>query len=214
MRIAHVAAGFAASAVFLATAAAAEQKGAETPSAERPAPEPRGFEHQVKVSLSREDPDVRTMETGADEIDFYLFIDGERTRGGEFGIVIDGGEFVRYSMDVERAWVTFPLVNPYPGTVTQAGTECYDTPVFLGTMTVKPREPGGRVSLDVVPSARDTQATIIRCDNSGTPGLRGFPAAANGEPVAPHAVAGEGEPPASHDEHDHGDDEKAKSSSG
>ncbi|MGH2571390.1 MAG: hypothetical protein ACRDGR_09200, partial [bacterium] len=133
MRIAHVAAGLAASAVLLAAPVAAEEKSAPTPNAERPAPEPRDFEHQVKVSLSREDPDVQTMETGADEIDFYVFIDGERTRGGEFGIVIDGGKFVRYSMDVEHAWVTFPLVNPYPGTVTQAGTECYDTPVLLGT---------------------------------------------------------------------------------
>jgi hypothetical protein len=217
MRIAHVAAGLAASAVLLANPAAAQQKGAQTPSAERPAPEPR-FEHQVKVSLSRENPDVRTLGTSADEIDFYLFIDGEKTRGGEFGIVIDGGELVRYSMDTENAWVTFPLVNPYPGTVTQVGTDCYDTPVRLGTMTVKPTEPGGRVSLDVVPSARDTQATIIRCDNTGTAGFRAFPAAANGKPVAPHAVAGEGELPASPDQHDHDDhdhdDAKGKSSSG
>ena len=45
----------------------------------------------------------------------------------------------------------------------------------------------------------------------------GFPAAANGEPVAPHAVAGDGEPSDSHDEHDHdhGDgDGEVKSSSG
>jgi hypothetical protein len=211
MRIARVAAGVAASVVLLVFPAAAEQEGAGAPDAERRAPERREAEHQVKVSLSSEDPDVRTAKTNAKEIDFFLFIDGEPTRGGEFGIAIDGGELVRYMINPERAWVAMPLENPYPGTVAQAGTQCYESPALLGTMTVRPTEPGGRVSLDVIPSARNGAATIIRCDNTGTPGFRGFPAAANGEAVAPHAVAGDGEPAAStegasedHADHDHG----------
>jgi hypothetical protein len=200
MRIAHVAAGVAASAVLLASPAASEQK-VPRKEAEHQA------EHQVKVSLSREDPNVHTSKTDAEEIDFFLFIDGKPARGGEFGIVIDGGELVRYTIDTERAWVVMPLANPYPGTIAQVGTDCYEAPMLLGTMTVRPAEPGGLVSLDVVPSALNAQATIVRCDNTGTPGFRGFPGAANGDAVVPHAVAGEGEPQADeaagHDHDDH-----------
>jgi hypothetical protein len=169
---------------------------------------PAAAEFEVKVSLSAEDPDVQMLETDAETVDFFLFIDGEDTRGGEFGIAIDGGELVHYLIDTERPWIALPMANPYPGTIAQAGTQCYEAPALLGKMTVRPSEPGGYVSLDVIPSARAEQATMIQCDETGAYGFRGFPAAVNGDPVKPHSVMGDNAPsppsPGDHD-HDHGD---------
>jgi len=185
---------------------------------------PSAAEYSVKISLSREDPDVHTLESSdAEMLEFHLFIDGEDTRGGEFGVLIDGGELIEYVIDQEKGWVALPIPNPYPGTVAQAGIRCYDAPAYIGSMRVKPNEPGAHVSLDVMPSERSQHAVILRCDNSPEYGLRGFPAAVNGEATAPHEVRGEvGEPPTyekrpyeghdhsghDHSGHDHVEDEK------
>jgi hypothetical protein len=147
-------------------------------------------EYAVKVSLSREDPDMQTGTTEAREyVEFFLFIDGGRIAGAEFGILIDGGELIAYALDPAHAWVPLPMTNAYPGTVSQAraGDECIDPPICLGKMLVKPTTPGGRVALDVTPSERGTAAALY-CDLSTSEGLAAYPGAWNGEPPMPHAV--------------------------
>ena len=166
---------------------------------------PAAAEFEVKVSLSAEDPDVNTLETDAETVDFFLFIDGKDTRGGEFGIAIEGGEFVQYVLDTGNAWIVWPMANPYPGTIAQVGNDCYEAPVLLGKMTVRPAEPGGAVSLDVIPSMRAQDATMIHCDETGAYTFRAYPASVNCEPGEPHAVVGDHEPAAPRDEDDNAD---------
>jgi hypothetical protein len=162
--------------------------------AEEPAPAdaaPEVSEFSVKVSLSRSDPNVQTGTSDAREVlEFFLFVDdGEMIAGGEFGITIEGGQLLGYVLDTERPWVPLPLADAYPGTVGQAraGDQCPDRPVCFGKMLVSPDRPGGRVALDVTPSERG-EATILHCDLSTVDGFAAYPAAYNGEPLAPHTV--------------------------
>lgn len=153
-------------------------------------------EMAVKISLSREDPDVRvgTWDSG-DPLSFYVFIDDGPTRGGEFGLAVDGAEFESFAIDTERVWISMPMRDPYPGTIAQVivGPDCSDPPAYLGELTVTPREPGGKVVVDVIPSLRANQSLILDCENRPITLIRGFPATVNGagEADRPHRVRGD-----------------------
>lgn len=188
--------------VLLATVIAAP-----VPSAAADADAPADL-YSVKISLSREDPDVRTMKSDEELIDFHVFVDGAPTRGAEFGIEIEGGTLVAYVIDTDNAWVSLPLENPYPGTIAQAkvGTDCMEPPVYFGRLMVAPDRPGGTVELRVIPSARAGQTAVIHCDQSGSFELTGYHAAANGTPRGPeHLVSApqERQPGHDHADHDH-----------
>ena len=125
------------------------------------------------------------------EVDFHVFVDGGNSRGAEFGVSIEGGEFVSYLIDTQRAWVALPLPDPYPGTIAQAGVDCYPSPVHLGVIRVRPDEPGGRVNLLITPSERNAQAVVLNCDYTASYGFRAYPASINGEPKRSHRVRGD-----------------------
>jgi len=149
--------------------------------------------YSIKVSLSREDPDVHTMsKTMGEFAEFFLFLDGDEAKGAEFGIDIQGGQLYGYIIASEVPWVALPMPDPYPGTVAQvrAGGECFDPPLYFGRMLVKPDSPDGVVALNVIPSLRAEQAAILECDNEAVNRFLAYPAAINGEPVAPHVVDG------------------------
>jgi hypothetical protein len=162
--------------------------------------EPAEPTYSVKVSLSPDDPDVHTAtRSGNEYVEFYLFVDGGPTRGAEFGIDVDGGQFLGYILDdAEFGWVPLPIPHPYPGTVAQAvaRSECADPPLCFGRMLVKPDRPGGRVTLEVTPSRRAGLAAILHCDMKTTSGFMAYPAALNGDPPPPHEVVATGVPAA------------------
>lgn len=150
-------------------------------------------EYSIKISLSREDPDLHAMtKTMGEYVEFFLFLDGYEAKGAEFGIEIQGGELAYYVIDSEVPWVALPMPNPYPGTVAQvrAGGECFEPPLFFGRMLIRPDSPDGRVALHVIPSRRAEQAAILMCDNETVNHFIAYPAAVNGEPVAPHRLDG------------------------
>lgn len=155
-------------------------------------------EPEVKVSLSREDPNVQVGDIeGEGPYEFFLFVDNYAVRGGEIGLSIDGGELAAYIIDTDLAWIVLPMPNPYPGTIAQATTNCADYPVYFGRLLVTPDEPGGRVEVDVIPSLRAAEATLLRCDFEPHNGFNAFPATVNGgdDVLAPHQVIGSrGEP--------------------
>ncbi|GJM45241.1 MAG: hypothetical protein DHS20C21_20830 [Gemmatimonadota bacterium] len=137
----------------------------------------------VKVSTSRDDANLQHTDSKAEgDLEFFVFVDGGMTRGGEFGLAIDGAEFVSFLIDTEQAWMTLPMANPYPGTIAQAiaGPYCSDAPTYFGKLTVTPNERGGRVVVDVIPSLRSDQAVLLNCDNEPIAQLRAFPATVNG----------------------------------
>jgi hypothetical protein len=161
--------------------------------------------YSVKVSLSREDPDVRTMKSDADVIDFYVFVDGAPTRGAEFGIEIEGGSLVAYVIDTEKTWVALPIENPYPGTIAQAkaGPDCFEPPVYFGRLMVTPDSPGGTVELRVIPSVRAAQTAVIHCDQSGSYAVQAYHAAVNGTPRKSERLESVKQEPTG-EPHDHG----------
>jgi len=151
-------------------------------------------EMAVKVSLSRENPDVRTgtWDSG-DVLRFYIFLDDGPTRGGEFGLAVEGADFRAFDVDTTRLWMSMPMRDPYPGTIAQVivGPECADPPTFLGALSVVPHEAGGRVVVDVIPSLRANQSVALDCESRPLTKLRGFPATVNGEAERPHRVRGD-----------------------
>jgi hypothetical protein len=160
-----------------------------------PGTQARG-EATVHVSLSAEDPEVQTADIASgDEIDFHLFAGGRLLRGCEIGVKVEGADFLRFLLPSDEPWIAMPMRNPYPGTIAQviAGQECPPPPLLLGTVTVKPHEPGGRIVVDVVPSATGSHAMLLNCNNSAHDGFRVFPATVNpgGEPEAPHRLDAE-----------------------
>ena len=151
-------------------------------------------ERELKVSFSPEDPNVQTTEhTTDDELTAYIFSDGISTRGGEFGLALEGADFVRYEMDTFFPWIAMPLPNPYPGTISQAtGPDCVAPPVYFGKIVLKPHEPGGRVVIDVIPSLYSQSAALLDCDVEMRNGFRAYPATANpgAKPEKTHRVTG------------------------
>ena len=97
--------------------------------------------------------------------------------------------------DTSRVWATMPMANPYPGTIAQVivGPECADPPLFFGTLTVRPHEPGARVVVDVIPSLRADAADVLDCDNVAVGTLWAHPATVNGagENRRSHRLRGE-----------------------
>lgn len=176
----------AAAALGVATVAAAQAADSTEPT------------YSVKVSLSPDDPDVHTgTHPGDDYVEFYLFVDGGPTRGAEFGIQVEGGQFLGYILDDDEfGWVPLPMPRPYPGTVAQAvaRSECADPPLCFGRMLVKPDRPGGQVTLDVTPSRRAGLAAILHCNMKTSSGFLAYPAALNGDPPPVHEVVATGVP--------------------
>jgi hypothetical protein len=152
-------------------------------------------EPQVKISLSSEDPDVHAGESDAgDMLEFHVWADGPMVRGGEFGLVIEGAEFLEFQRPPAAPWLVMPIPNGPPGTISQAiAGDCATSPVLFGTLRVKPDEAGGPVLVDVMPSEYSEYALILACDSSPLNGLRVFPAGVNISPedVKPHRVVGE-----------------------
>jgi len=148
-------------------------------------------EFTVKISLSRKDPNVSAGDhAGTDPVEFYVFVDGHPTRGGEFGLRLEGAECLGFEPDVDLPWVTMPMVRPYPGTIAQAtaGDDCHDPPVCFGKLLVKPAKPGGRIVVDVIPSVRAKEVTLLKCDLSSATAFVAYPAVVNkGTQAAPAA---------------------------
>jgi hypothetical protein len=157
-------------------------------------PAPSAAERAIKVSFSPEDPNVQTIEHPTlDELAVYVFADGEATRGGEFGLVIEGADFIRYEVDTFFAWLTMPLPNPYPGTISQAtGPDCLPSPAYFGKLILKPQKSGERIVIDVIPSLWSGSAALLNCETEMMNGLRAYPATANpgGVPEKTHRVEG------------------------
>jgi hypothetical protein len=144
------------------------------------APEP---EASVKISLSRTDPNASSgVHATTDLIEFFVFADGMSNRGGEFGLVLEGGQCLGFLPDEETAWVVLPGVRPYPGTISQAvvGEDCPEPPLCYGRMFVKPSEAGKRIVVDVIPSERSQDVAILRCDNNTVGTIMVHPAVVNG----------------------------------
>jgi hypothetical protein len=157
-------------------------------------PAPSLAEQAIKVSFSHDDPDLQTIEhTTLDELSVYVFADGAPMRGGEFGLVIEGADFVRYEMDTFFAWLAMPLPNPYPGTISQAtGPDCLPPPVYFGKIILKPQKRGQRIFVDVIPSLWSSSAALLNCETEMINGFRAYPATANpgGKPEKTHRVEG------------------------
>jgi hypothetical protein len=158
-------------------------------------------QYAVKVSLSRQDPDQDVgTHPGKDPVAFYVFADGAPNRGGEFGLTLVGADCVGFVPDSANAWMTLPVANPYPGTISQAkgGEECPDPPVCYGKLLVMPKTPGGRIVVDVIPSERAQDAAILGCDLEATNWFVAYPAVLNPgkeKLPEPHVVARPGESP-------------------
>lgn len=147
---------------------------------------------KVKVSLARENPDLHSAKrTKGEFVEFFLFLEGGMVRGVDFGLRLEGGEFIGYLPNFEdRAWTPLLIPDPYPGTICQAGTDCYSSPCYLGKILVRMKKPGEKITVEVMPSAFKQHALILNCDYSTTNGLRGYPAAVNAPAPEPSDVDG------------------------
>src|ERR1700752_4631773 len=89
-----------------------------------------GDRPRLKISLSRDDMNVTSAKRAkGDLVEFHLFVEGPRVRGVDFGVRIDGGEFVGYVPNFDdRTWQPLLIPDPYPGTICQAGMDCYASP--------------------------------------------------------------------------------------
>jgi hypothetical protein len=147
---------------------------------------------QVKVSLAKDNPDVQTLKRSKGElVEFYLFVDGPAVRGVDLGVEIQGGEFIGYIPNWEiGAWTPMQVPNPYPGSIGQAGGECFNSPCMFGRVLVRAK-PNEKITVDVIPSKYTRHAFVLNCDFSTTNGLHVFPAGFNTAAPAPHDVDGE-----------------------
>lgn len=154
-----------------------------------------GGEPQVKISLSREDPNVRTGEaTSGEPVEFHVWVDGPILRGAEFGLAIEGAEFLSFNTPREKGWLVLPIPNGPPRTISQVVPgDCANPPVLFGTLTVQPDEAGKPIIVDVIPSAQSNFALVLLCDNTPFNGLQVFPAGVNApsEELKPHRVVAE-----------------------
>ncbi len=147
---------------------------------------------RIKISLSRDDQNVRTAKLAKGEIvEFHLFAEGPMIRGVDFGVKLDGGEFLGFVPNFDdRTWQPLLIPNPYPGTICQAGMECYSSPCRLGKLIVRVTKAGEEIVADVIPSMHQQHALVMNCDYSTTNGLTAYPAAVNTAPPEPHPVDG------------------------
>lgn len=147
---------------------------------------------RVKVSLSREDADLHSLKrTKGELVEFHVFVEGPMIRGVDFGMKVEGGEFIGFLPNFEdRAWSPLLIPDPYPGTICQAGTECYASPCYLGKLLVRVADPKEKVVATVIPSTFKQHALVLNCDYSTTNGLYAYPAALNAPAPAPHNVDG------------------------
>ncbi|MEZ5065072.1 MAG: hypothetical protein R3B81_10070 [bacterium] len=154
----------------------------------------RAGEPAVKISCSPVDPNATTADLPEDEtLSFYVFTDGVDTMGGEFGLKVDGAEFVRFELP-NSFWMSMPSPVGAPGTIAQVHVgDCPEGPNFWGTLIVRPKTPGDRVVVDVIASTRANYALLLDCANAPIDGFRAFPAVANsgGKREMPHWVEGE-----------------------
>lgn len=148
---------------------------------------------RIKVSLSRDNMELRTMKKSKGElVEFFLFHEGGKIRGVDFGLNLKGGEFIGFLPNFEdRAWSPLLVPDPYPGTICQAGTECYDSPCYLGKVLVRMKKPNEKIVCEVAPSAFKQHALVLNCDYSTTNGITAYPAALNAPAPEPHTVDGE-----------------------
>ena len=147
----------------------------------------------VKISLAKDNPDVQTMKRSKGElVEFFLFVDGPSIRGVDLGVEIQGGEFIGYIPNWEiGAWTPLQVPNPYPGSIGQAGNECFSSPCMFGRLLVRATKPNEKITVDVIPSKYTRHAFVLNCDYSTTNGLHVFPAGFNTDAPAPHDVDGE-----------------------
>ena len=147
----------------------------------------------VKVSLAKDNPDLQTLKRSKGElVEFYLFVDGPSIRGVDLGVDIQGGEFVGYIPNWEiGAWTPLQVPNPYPGSVGQAGSDCFNSPCLFGRVLVRATKPNEKITVDVIPSKYTRHAFVLNCDYSTTNGLHVFPAGFNTDAPTPHDVDGE-----------------------
>ncbi len=155
--------------------------------------------------------DLRSAKAAkGDLVEFHLFAEGPRIRGVDFGVKIDGGEFIGFVPNFDdRTWQPLLIPDPYPGTICQAGMECYASPCRLGKLLVRVTKPGEKIVADVIPSVYQQHALVMNCDYSTTNGLLAFPAAVNTAAPESHTVDGveyvfQGFPPDDEEHHDHG----------
>ena len=148
---------------------------------------------QVKVSLAKDNPNVQTLKRSKGElVEFYLFVEGPAVRGVDLGVEIQGGEFIGYIPNWEiGAWTPMQVANPYPGSIGQAGGECFNSPCMFGRVLVRASKPNEKITVDVIPSKFTRHAFVLNCDFSTTNGLHVFGAGFNTAAPAPHDVDGE-----------------------
>lgn len=169
------------------------------PAAPCRADQPRDY--SVKLSVSRENPDASVgTHAGTEPLPIWVFVTGDRLRGGEFGLSLSGAVFVGFAPDTSHPWVTLPMSDPYPGTIAQvtAGDECYGTPLCFGQLTVVPTMDGASIIVDVIPSERARDVTIVDCDYKPTTVVEAHPVLVNGgtAPLPSHRLQRpEGGPP-------------------
>jgi hypothetical protein len=151
-----------------------------------------------------------------DVLEFHVFMEGPSpVRGIDYGLTIEGGEFVAYTVAMDRGWVTLPIPNAFPGSIGQvlSGPDCPGGPIRVGKVLVRPDEPGGVVTVDATRSAWSSNATLIDCDNRAIQGFVAFPARVNGRPDPPHVVWGKRGPPRAQEDPDTSRAEASPSSS-
>jgi len=157
------------------------------------AQEVSGPRPSVKVSLAKDNPDLQSMKRSKGElVEFFLFVEGPAIRGVDLGVEIEGGEFIGYIPNWEiGAWTPLQVPNPYPGSIGQAGGECFSSPCLFGRVLVRATKPNEKITVDVIPSKFTRHAYVLNCDYSTTNGLHVFPAGFNTDAPAPHDVDGE-----------------------
>ncbi|MDP6802135.1 MAG: hypothetical protein QF819_03040 [Gemmatimonadota bacterium] len=149
----------------------------------------------LQISLSPEDPDLRSgARPDEGPVEFFLFATGDSIRGVQFGIHVSGGEFVDYRINSRAGWLALPKADAYPGTIMQAVSQCVETPIFLGSMTVLPSGEGEPVTLNVIPDLMGEVAGFLRCDYSVTEGIFASPAVYGGDAPDAYHVIGESVP--------------------
>jgi hypothetical protein len=177
--------------------------GEEPPSPPAGPTSPSPSSSWVRVSLDPDDPYVQSIEDeSADVVTFWIWAQGrEAVRGIDFGLLVDGGEFVAYSLPTDRTWIALPLVDGYPESVGQAlvGPVCLAEPIRIGSLVVRANETGGSVGVEPTLSAWSQGAYLLDCQNRPLYSFYGYGARVNGKPSPPRFVRGDESLPGKHD---------------
>ena len=177
--------------LVLAGLAAPGATPAQTPAAS--APQTAGS--WVRVSLDPEDPFAATIDDeSSDLLRFYVFMKGRvSARGIDYGLLIEGGQYIAYTTATDRAWATLPVTDGFPSSIGQAisGPDCIAGPIWLGTLLVKPDEPGQLVKVTPTQSMWSQMAYLLDCTNQPMYSFTAYGAAVNGRPDPPRLVRGD-----------------------